>query len=183
LVTNIVGCQPDQLEIGMPLEVCFEDTHEDVTVHQFRPAPPERRTGTLARTDVQVGDALPLCPVPLDPRLIVSTAIATRDYQDVHHDRDLAQKKGSKDIFMNILTSSGICNRWLGDWAGPDAIFRSLKIRLGVPNYPYDTMTMSGSVTDVADDGTVTVGFKGLNAMGPHVTGTAEIVLHDWSAN
>ena len=65
----------------------------------------------------------------------------------------------------------------MGDWAGPDAVFKSLKISLGVPNYPYDTMTMSGKVSDVADDGTVTVGFRGLNSLGPHVTGTAEIVL------
>lgn len=177
LVSNIVGLRPDQLRVGMPLEVTYLDTHDDVTIHQFRPAQPERRTDTLRADQVAVGDELPLCAIPLDPRLIVSTAIATRDFQDVHHDRDLAHAKGSKDIFMNILTSSGICNRWIGDWAGPDAVFKTLKISLGVPNYPYDTMTMSGKVADIADDGTVTVGFKGLNALGPHVTGTAELVL------
>ena len=177
MVTNIVGIRPDQLAIGMPLEVTYVDTHEDVTLHQFRPAHPERSERTLRLAEVSVGDELPICPIPLDPRLIVSTAIATRDFQDVHHDRDLAHAKGSKDIFMNILTSSGLCNRWIGDWAGPDAIFKTLKISLGVPNYPYDTMTMSGKVVDIATDGTVTVGFKGLNSLGPHVTGTAEILL------
>ncbi len=182
IVSNIVDVKPDQLEIGMPLEVCYIDTHDDVTLHQFRPAQPERNTATRAMSDVSVGDRLPLCPIPLDPRLIISTAIATRDFQDVHHDRDLAQKKGSKDIFMNILTTSGLCNRWIGDWAGPDARFRSLEIGLGVPNYPYDTMTMSGAVSEVADDGTVTVGFKGANALGNHVTGTATLALPGGSA-
>ena len=52
---------------------------------------------------------------------IVSTAIATRDYQDVHHDRDKAQAKGSKDIFVNILTDTGLVERFVTDWAGPAA--------------------------------------------------------------
>ncbi len=177
IVSNLVGVQPDHLEIGMPLEACFVDTHDDVTLHQFRPARPERRTTTLTRGEVSPGDRLPLCPIPIDTRLIVSTAIATRDYQDVHHDQDMARARGSKDIFMNILTSSGLANRWLGDWAGPDAVFRSLKVGLGVPNYPGDTMTMSGAVSAVGDDGTVTVGFRGTNSLGAHMTGTAEIVL------
>jgi uncharacterized OB-fold protein len=177
IVSNVVGVRPDQLRIGMPLEVTYIDTHDDVTLHQFRPAQPDRRTDTLRLDQIEVGDELPLCAIPLDPRLIVSTAIATRDFQDVHHDRDLAHAKGSKDIFMNILTSSGLCNRWIGDWAGPDIIFKTLKISLGAPNYPYDTMTMAGKVADIADDGVVTIGFRGLNSLGPHVTGTAEIVL------
>lgn len=177
VVSNIVGVEPAQLRIGMPLEVTFLDTHDDVTIHQFTPARTGRRAETLTLGQVAVGDELPLCPIPLDPRLIISTAIATRDFQDVHHDRDLAQAKGSRDIFMNILTSSGLCNRWIGDWAGSDAVFKSLRISLGAPNYPYDTMTMSGKVAAVAEDGTVTVGFRGMNALGPHVTGTAELLL------
>ena len=52
-----------------------------------------------------------------------------------------------------------------------------IEIRLGVPNYPGDTMTFSGAVAEVGDGGSVTVGFKGVNSLGPHVTGTAEIVL------
>ena len=52
----------------------------------------------------------------------MSTAIATRDYQDVHHDRDKAQAKGSKDIFVNILTDTGLVQRFITDWAGPNAI-------------------------------------------------------------
>lgn len=181
VVSNIVGCKPEQLEIGMPLQLTFVDTDDDVSLHQFMPAPPEpRRDHTLGADDVNVGDALPICPIPLDPRLIVSTALATRDFQDVHHDRDLANKKGSKDIFMNILTTSGLANRWIGDWAGPDARFQNLKIRLGAPNYPYDIMTMSGSVTE-KNGNVVTVGFKGVNSLGAHVTGTADVALPDGS--
>lgn len=41
--------------------------------------------------DVVVGEALPELAIPLTRTLIVATAIATRDFQDVHHDPSLAQ--------------------------------------------------------------------------------------------
>jgi uncharacterized OB-fold protein len=35
--TSIVGADPDELKIGMPLEVVFEPVSEDVVVPKFRP--------------------------------------------------------------------------------------------------------------------------------------------------
>ena len=61
----------------------------------------------------RVGDVIPEWSLPLTPTTIVSTAIATRDWQDVHHDRDIAQAAGSKDIFMNILTSNGLVEKYV----------------------------------------------------------------------
>ncbi len=69
---------------------------------------------------VEVGTKLPELSLYGDPTFIVSTAIATRDYQDVHHDRDKAQAKGSKDIFVNILTDTGLVQRYITDWAGTE---------------------------------------------------------------
>src|SRR3954471_18940518 len=96
--------------------------------------------------DVAVGDALPTLDVPLNRSLIVATALASRDYQDVHHDPGLAQERGSKDIFMNILTTNGFVGRFVTDWAGPDATIRKIAIKLGAPNYPGDVMHMTGTV-------------------------------------
>lgn len=180
LVSNIVGCTTDQLEIGMPLEVCWLETDTDVTLHQFRPVRPEPRATTLGFDDVAVGDPLPLCPIPITTSTIVATAIASRDYEPVHHDPASAVRKGSKDIFMNILTSCGLSGRYVTDWSGPDAIVRSLKLRLGAPNHPGDIMTMSGSVTKkemVDGTGVVTVAYQGRNSLGAHVTGTIELAL------
>ena len=75
---------------------------------------------TLAFSQVAVGDALPKLEIPLTPTVIVSTAIASRDYQDVHHDVELARQRGSKDIFMNILSTNGFVGRFVTDWAGPE---------------------------------------------------------------
>ena len=108
----------------------------------------------------------------------MSTAIATRDYQDVHHDRDKAQAKGSKDIFVNILTDTGLVQRFVTDWAGPRAIVKSIKLRLGVPWYAYDTVTFKGEVTAV-DDGLITVKVVGSNSLGDHVIATSTLTIGD----
>ena len=128
--------------------------------------------------DVAVGDELPTLAIPLTRTLIVATAMASHDYQDVHHDPSLAVERGSKDIFMNILTTNGFVGRFVTDWAGPDAVLRRVAIRLGAPNYPGDTMTLSGSVTAKDEDnGTVTVSLRGANSLGDHVTGTVTLTL------
>lgn len=36
LMTNIVGCAPEDVAIGMPVQVCFEE-HEDVFIPVFEP--------------------------------------------------------------------------------------------------------------------------------------------------
>jgi hypothetical protein len=133
-------------------------------------------TTSLHAADVNVGDELPTLEIPLTRTLIVATAIASRDYQDVHHDPGLAQERGSPDIFMNILTTNGFVGRYLTDWAGPDARLTSVKIRLGAPNYPGDTMVMTGTVTK-RDGATVEVALRGANSIGDHVTGTVTLEL------
>ena len=134
-------------------------------------------------SEVEVGDELPILVLPITRTLIVSGAIASRDYQDVHHDTSLARERGSKDIFMNILTTNGLVGRYITDWSGPRSRLHEVNIRLGAPNYPDCTMTMTGSVISkgpVAADsrsGMVTVSIRGANDLGDHVTGTAVVSL------
>src|SRR5699024_10619096 len=90
---------------------------------------------------VAVGDRLPELTIEGTPTFIVASALATRDFQDVHHDRDLAHQTGSKDIFVNILTDTGLVQRFVTDWAGQRARITSIKLRLGVPWYAYDSLT------------------------------------------
>ncbi|NMN96975.1 MaoC family dehydratase [Antrihabitans stalactiti] len=121
-----------------------------------------------------VGDKLPAFAVTADPTFVVSTALATRDFQDVHHDRDKAHARGSKDIFVNILTDTGLVQRFITDWAGPRAVVHSIKLRLGVPWYAYDTVTFSGEVIAV-DGERVTVDVLGADSLGDHIT--AKVVV------
>lgn len=126
--------------------------------------------------DVEVGDELPTLEVPLTRTLIVSTAIASRDFQDVHHDPGIAQQRGSKDIFMNILTTNGFVGRYITDWAGPNALLKAVKIRLGAPNYPGDTMRLMGQVTR-KEGGLIEVAVRGTNSLGDHVVGTVVLAI------
>jgi len=140
------------------------------------------RTETLAFNAVNVGDEITPMDVPVTTTLIVAGAIASRDYMPVHHDRDFANSQGSKDIFLNILTTNGLCVKFLHDWAGPEAMVKKLSIRLGVPAYPNDPLRFTGSVigTSVADgEGLVEVSLKGTNSLGDHVSGTALLSLLD----
>jgi hypothetical protein len=125
------------------------------------------------------GLVLPELVINVTPTFVVASAIATRDFQDVHHDRDRAVERGGKDIFINILTTTGLVQRYVTDWAGPQALVRKVAIRLGVPCYAGDTLTFSGRADGATDgaDGEVEVTVTGRCSLGDHVTGTVLLAL------
>ena len=127
---------------------------------------------------VQTGEQLETLSVPVTVPLVVGGGIATRDYFPGHHDLEAAQALGSPHIFMNILTTNGMVQRFVDSWTGPHGRMAELKIKLGAPNYPGDTLTLSGAVTDKREsDQSVEITLKGTNSMGPHVTGTVRVHL------
>ena len=141
------------------------------------------RATTLTAADISVGDSLGELAIPITRTLIVSGALASRDYQDVHHDHELSQERGSPDIFMNLLTTNGLVGRYVTDWTGPGGFLKKVDIRLGAPNYPNDTMTMTGEVLEIDQDPAdaerieVIVSLRGANSIGDHVTGTVTLTL------
>jgi acyl dehydratase len=141
------------------------------------------RTTTLKWHDIQAGDEVTPLEIPVTTTVIVAGAIASRDFMPVHHDRDYANKQGSPNLFMNILTTNGLCVRFLTDWAGPEAMVKNLSIRLGVPSFPDDPLHFTGSVTGKTkgSDGEnfVEVTINGSSSLGDHVSGTAILSLLD----
>ena len=136
---------------------------------------------TLRWSDIEVGDEVTPLEIPITTTMIVAGAIASRDFMPVHHDREYANKQGSPNLFMNILTSNGYCVRFLTDWAGPEAMVTKLSIRLGVPCFPDDPLRFTGNVTGKTEgtDGEnfVEVTFRASNSLGDHVSGTAVLSL------
>ena len=131
---------------------------------------------------------LPPWSIEVTPTLVIAGALATRDFQDVHHDRERAVARGSKDIFLNILTTSGLVQRYVLDWASPTSVICYISLRLGVPCYAGDTLTFTGSVrsadvdvdvdvteADVTTVDVTTVDVVGTNSLGAHVTATVGI--------
>jgi uncharacterized protein len=158
MVGEMPGIAADQVRIGLPVRATFVRVDDTLTLPAWRPAE----------------GMLPNRVIDVTPTFVISSALATRDFQDVHHDRDRAVQRGAKDIFLNILTTTGLVQRYVCDWAGPDAVVRGISIRLGVPCHAGDTLTLTGQVTENdAAEQVVTV--TGRCRLGDHVTGTVRI--------
>lgn len=37
MLTNVVGCKPDEVKIGMPVEVTFENVNDEIAIPRFKP--------------------------------------------------------------------------------------------------------------------------------------------------
>lgn len=134
---------------------------------------------TLTRAEVSVGDKLPAQTIDITTGLVVGGALATRDFEPVHHDKAVAQAAGLPDVFMNILTSQGLMTRFATDWSGPEAVVKSLDIRLGAPNVPGMVMTVTGEVSAKNEEsGVVDIAVTGENNIwGMHMQGTVQLAL------
>ncbi|RMI29236.1 hypothetical protein EBN03_26150 [Nocardia stercoris] len=183
------GTPPSEVQIGQPVRVAFEQLDgvalpywvpADAPQEETAPAPvaAEPVPAPEPGAPVRVGTVLPELVIDASATFIVSTALATRDFQDVHHDRDLAHQRGSADIFVNILTDTGLMQRFVTDWAGPKARIKSIALRLGVPLYAGDTLTINGKVTELAD-GVARVEVIGRDSLGAHVKANVVVALDE----
>ena len=134
---------------------------------------------TLTRAEVSVGDKLPALTIDITTGLVVGGALASRDFESVHHDKAAAQAAGLPDVFMNILTSQGLMTRYATDWSGPEAVVKSLDIRLGAPNIPGMVMTVTGEISAKNEEtGVVDIAVLGENNIwGMHMQGTVQLAL------
>ena len=131
-------------------------------------------------SQIAVGDELPPFELKLTSTLVVAGAIASRDFMPAHHDPTFAKGQGAPDIFMNILTTNGYVARYVTDWAGPEAILRSIKIRLGAPAIPGKPLRFSGRVAQKKDEGAECVlelAVRLANELGDHATGSVTLTL------
>jgi len=162
---ELLGVAPGKVRIGLPVRAEFVKVDDDLTLPAWRPAP--EFTGSR--------DVLPPLVIDVTPTFVIASALATRDFQDVHHDRDRAVAGGAKDIFLNILTTTGLVQRYVAAWAGPDAVFRSISVRLGVPCHAGDTLTLAGEVSLNDSPGDHGPGDQGPGDQGPGGHGPGDL--------
>lgn len=176
VLAEMPGLRPDQVSIGMPVRIGFLRVDETLTLPAWYPAAEQASPASGT-------EPLPAMTVNVTPTFVVATALATRDFTPVHHDRDLAIANGSKDIFLNILTDTGLVQRFLSQWAGPQALIRQISIRLGVPCYAGDVLRFGGEVTEREASGDdlpggyerCRVSVTGRCGLGDHIIGTAVV--------
>jgi acyl dehydratase len=165
----------------------YSTQHETVvgrvttTVFHFRPTSDRALGPPLPRSDpapaergqlsaLVAGSMLGPVRIPITPTRVVSGALATRDFYPVHHDREFARAHGNRDMLLNILTSSGLISRVIGEWTGGMVLAR-LRTRLRAPAYANDVLTIEGKVLE-RDDGTALLEVMAATSLGTH----AEVV-------
>jgi uncharacterized OB-fold protein/acyl dehydratase len=171
VLAEMPDISPDRVGIGMAVEIGFSRIDDELVLPIWRSAGPVGGPGQLPAV-------LPAMTVDVSKTFVVSSALATRDFTPVHHDRDLAVANGSKDIFVNILTDNGLLQRFVSQWAGPQALLRRTSVRLGVPCYAGDKLTFTGRVTertDLPDGDRYEVQVTGRCGLGDHIIATAVI--------
>ena len=175
MIGNVMGVPYGKVRVGLPVRLEFRSYDEELVLPVWsaresrQPVP-----GEPAEPPGVPENALPPLEIPVTRTLIVAGALASRDYQDVHHDPEPARRRGSPDIFMNILTTNGLVGRYVTDRLGPTAVLREVAIRLGAPCHPGDTLVLTGTVESVDGDA-ATVRVIGTNRAGRHVTGTVTV--------
>lgn len=127
---------------------------------------------------INVGDVLPSQTLVASASVIVAGALASSDFEVVHHDVKGAQARGTHDIFMNILTSNGTVQRFVNDWLAPAGRIRSIELRLGVPTFAGDTLRLAGTVR-AKDQAlrTLAIEVTGTNSIGLHVAATITVAM------
>jgi uncharacterized protein len=181
MVGNVIGCPPTEVHIGMPVQVTFERIDDDLTLPQWTPPPPRepvqetpQETPRETPEEQNTTDGLPALTIELTPTFVIATALATRDFTPLHHDPELARAQGSKDIFLNILTTMGLVQRYVTE-AVPGAALAGIAgiaVRLGVPAYAGDTLTLTGRFADAT-----TLEVRGAVRLGDHVTATVRLYV------
>ncbi|HEU5160564.1 MAG TPA: OB-fold domain-containing protein [Streptosporangiaceae bacterium] len=183
MVGNVIGCAPADVHIGMPVHVTFERVDDDLTLPQWTPHPPPARQAAQDRPHDRdrphaqdrphdrepAPDGPPALSIELTPTFVIATALATRDFTPLHHDPELARAQGSRDIFLNILTTMGLVQRYVTETV-PGAVLAGIAVRLGVPAYAKDTLTLTGRFVDAT-----TMEIRGAVSLGDHVTATVRL--------
>ena len=129
-------------------------------------------------SEVAIGDGLPLLEIPIGVSDIVAMSIATRDFHPVHHDPLTAQRLGHPSLFINIMTTAGLVERYVRSWCGPTGRLGALKLKLGVPHYAGARLVLSGAVEALGKDESgswVELSVTGSNPRGKHVSGQVRI--------
>jgi 3-oxo-4,17-pregnadiene-20-carboxyl-CoA hydratase beta subunit len=115
--------------------------------------------------------------IPLTTTQIVAGALATRDLYPVHHDRDFARAHGSRDIVLNIQTTSGLLTRVVREWTGAKRL-RTFKLRLRAPACANSVLGVDGCVSGL-HEGIAQVTVTASTEDGCHAEALADVQLDE----
>lgn len=108
---------------------------------------------TLLHGDLREGQRLPDLPYDVTATTVVLGALASRDWQPMHHDKDFAvERNGVRNIFLNTPNQAAWFERYMTDWTGPKGRLGKMTFRMRNSVFPGDRMVFSGTVSKVERD-------------------------------
>lgn len=128
--------------------------------------------------DLEVGDEGPeLVVEDVERRDFVKYAGASGDFNPIHYDETYAREAGNEGVFGQGMLTAGYAATMVSDWFGVGNVTR-FSVRFRDRLWPGDTLSVTGEVTEVGPDGTVTAEVVVANQDDePLVTGEVEADL------
>lgn len=101
---------------------------------------------------VQPGMMLPPLHIRLSGAHVIGGAVASRDWQPQHHDRDRARAMNLPDIILNTPSQLGWFCRFSCAWSGPQGRVGRSTLKMRGPICPGDALLFEGNVDQLVPD-------------------------------
>jgi acyl dehydratase len=113
--------------------------------------------------EVEVGTQLPAQEFPIQRANLVKYAGASGDFNIIHWNERVAKSVGLPNVIAHGMLTMATAGRVVTDWVGDPGAVVSYGVRFSKPVVIEDddkgaTLTVSGTVEEKNDDGTVVVG-------------------------
>jgi acyl dehydratase len=93
---------------------------------------------------------LPPRRIEITTKSVIMGAVASRDWQPLHHDVVWARSQGNlPDIILNNYTQAGLISCYVTDWSGPAARIGRLRFSMRSPICPGDVLVISGVIQEI----------------------------------
>lgn len=117
---------------------------------------------TIKLSDVTVGLELPPLELAFTRADLIAYADASGDMNPIHQDEEVAKSVGLPDVIAHGMLTMGRAIRVVTDWVGDPTAVIDYSVRMTrpvvVPNTAGgSTVTFTGKVAQINDDGTVQV--------------------------
>ena len=111
--------------------------------------------------------------VPITSTLVIAGALASNDFEKVHHDRDVARSLGFKDIILSIITTTGLVSRVATALLPERKRLGGISLRLGSPAWAGDVLSFRCLPTAAEPN---QFGITGDTQRGQHVSAIVTLV-------
>lgn len=97
-------------------------------------------------------DVLVPLTLPITLKRCIKWVAATRDFYEVHHDRDYAKSVGEPDLFIGVHFAHALMGRYATDWGGPASDIRRFAFKAHGRVILGENLTVQGRVARRYDE-------------------------------